>query len=483
MSDPRRSLRGAAARTAVLAALLAASGCASLRSDQPLPAASVAVPASWSAPARADDAPAASAPGSTWWTQFRSAELDALVDAALAHNRDLQAARARLAQARARSASVAAAGAPQLGVAVGAARDKPADAPATGSFVADFRASYEIDAFGRIERGVAAADGRVAAGAFAVEGFRISLQAEVASQYFQALSARDRLALGERSLANAESTLALLQAQARGGAVSGLEVLRQRALVASVRSSLPPLQRTLQQSLGALAVLTGRPPQDLSLANGSSLAGLWLPAVDAGAPSALLRQRPDIRQAEAELGAAHAEVGAARAARWPTLTLSAEGSATSSSLAALLRSGTIGIAATLAATLVDGGRRRAEVGLAEGVRDEGLARYEQTLLVALREVEDSLAAVARSAEQAAHQQQAIEHARAALRLADLRYRNGAVDFSTVLDAQRVLLAAEDALEATTLARFVAAVGLARALGGGWEPASVAALAPAAAAGR
>jgi len=215
-------------------------------------------------------------------------------------------------------------------------------------------------------------------------------------------------------------------------------------------------------------VLTGQPPQGFVVAD-ARLAGLRLPAVAPGLPAQLLQQRPDIRAAEAELAAAHADVAAARAALFPTLLIGIDGAFTGSTLSSALRSGSLAYAAgaSLAAVLFDGGRRRGEVQLSEGRREELVALYEQAILSALRDVEDGLSAVARGAEQATHQQQVIEHARAALRLADLRYRNGAVDFSTVLDAQRVLLAAEDAAESIALARFVAAVGLFRALGGGW----------------
>lgn len=443
--------------------VLAVAGCASVP-PAPLPA--VTVPPSWSA--TGVDA-AALAPTPAWWSAFDSEELTRLLDAALRHNRELQAARSRLAQAHARAVITGAAAAPQLEAGAGVSRDRPTGGTAGTQWRADFAASYEIDVFGRQRSGSNAAGERVRAGAFALEAARLSVQAEVATRYFSVLSLRDRIALAERSLANAESTLALLQTQQRAGAVSGLEVLRQRALVSSVQASLPPLQRQMQQSLDALAVLTGQAPSGLAI-GGTRLAALRLPAVAPGMPATLLQRRPDIRQAEAELAAAHADVAAARAALFPAFSLTADGGARSANLSTLLRSGSLAwnLGAGLAATLFDGGRRQGEVQLSEARRDELLALYEQSILSALRDVEDGLAEVSRGAEQAAHQQQTIEHARAALRMAELRYRNGAVDFSIVLDAQRVLLAAEDAQESLSLARFVGAVGLFRALGGGWS---------------
>jgi len=456
------SSRGLRAFAAFLPALLAGA-CASPPTVAPAPP---SLPPAWDSPFGAADAPL---PTPDWWAGFNSPELTRLIGEALQHNRELAAARSRLAQARARAGVTDAARAPSVQAGVGWAREKESGSASEGLLRADFSASYEIDLFGRQRQATEAALGRAQASAFAMQALRVSLQAEVASQYFQVLSLRDRLALARRSLGNAESMLGLLQTQQRAGTVSGLEVLRQRGLVASVQASLPPLERQLRQSLDALAVLTGRAPQGFAVAE-TRLDALPLPSVQPGLPAQLLQQRPDIRQAEAALAAAQADVASARAALFPTLALTAEAGAKSASLSTLLRSGSLAYAvgAGLVATLFDGGRRQSEVLLAQAQREELVAVYEQSILSALRDVEDALTTVARGAEQAAHQQQGIDHARAVLRMADLRYRNGAVDFSTVLDAQRVLLAAEDAQEAITLSRYGASVALFRALGGGWD---------------
>lgn len=446
------------------AALLLLGGCAS--TPPAPPAAALNMPTAWLG-ASGD----AAAVGLTeaWWRGFGSDELARLLDAALRHNRELQATRSRLAQARALAQVADAARAPQLEAGFGVARDRPRGEHADNLWQADLVASYEVDLAGRRRSAVDAASERVRSGAFALEAARLSVQAEVAVRYFQVLSLRERIALAQRSLAIAESVLALLQRQQQAGALSGLEVLRQQTQVVTVRASVPPLERQLQQTIDVLAVLTGQPPQAFMLGN-ARLAALALPTVAPGLPAALLQRRPDIRQAEAELAAAQADVAAARAALMPTLTLTAEGGASSAALGTLLRSGSLAwsVGASVLATIFDGGRRVGVVAQSTARRDELVAGYEQVILGALRDVEDGLADVARSAEQAAHQQQAIEHARAALRMAELRYRHGAVDFSTVLDAQRVLLAAEDAQESVALARHVAAVGLFRALGGGWS---------------
>jgi NodT family efflux transporter outer membrane factor (OMF) lipoprotein len=266
-----------------------------------------------------------------------------------------------------------------------------------------------------------------------------------------------------------ESLLRLLHVQFDAGAISALEIERQQGLLASVRASIPPIELERQRARDALAILLGRPPQGFSVPPGS-LAAMDMPRVAAGLPSELLERRSDIRQAEANLIAANADINAARAAFFPSIRLTAAGGVASDALSSVLRSGSLvyGIAAGLIAPIFNYGRLEGELDLAKARQDELVHVYQQAILLALREVEDGLAAVQRLTEHAEHQQQVIVHSRAAFRMAELRYRNGAVDFTTVLDAQRVLLAAQAAREEITLSRYIAAIGLYRALGGGWE---------------
>ena len=308
---------------------------------------------------------------------------------------------------------------------------------------------------------------------------QLALQAEVATSYFRVLSATDRLVLARNSLANAEAVLRLVRVQRDAGALSGLELARQQAQVASVNADIAPIEQQRQQALDALAVLTGRPPQALGLA-GTSLASMRLPPVVADMPAHLLVARPEILQAEADLVAANADLRVARAAFFPSITLTAAGGFESASLASLLRSGSVvhALAAGLTAPLFDGGRLRAQQALATAREDELVQVYQQSILTALRDVEASLVAAQRLAEQAAHQRDVIGHADAALRLAETRFRSGAIDFTTVLDAQRVLLAARAAQAATEFERYAASVALQRALGGSGARAATLAAAPA-----
>ena len=418
-----------------------------------------------------------------WWSEFQSPELNRLIAAALEGNRDLKAAGSRIDQARALAQINGANLLPSVGLSAEVARDQRAGAPAAPKHTAGLNASVELDVWGKNRQSNVAALGRVQSSVHAQQSVQLALQAEVASTYFRLLSTRDQLALARNTLSNTEAVLRRLQAQHTAGAISGLEVVRQQGLVASVSASIAPLEQQRQQALDALAVLLGRHPHDLALAT-PSLDALRLPPVAAGLPSSLLAQRPDIRQAEADLVAANADINAARAALFPSLRLTAAGGVESASLAALLRPGSLvyALAAGLAAPLFDGGRLRGQVALTQARQDELVQVYRQAILIALREVEDSLNAAQRLAEQATAQQQVGAHAATALRMAELRYRDGGVDFGAVLDAQRVLLAAQAAQQTITLARYAAAIALYRALGGGSDTAaqgqSMSVLAPA-----
>lgn len=426
----------------------------------------VKLPANWQSPVAE---PSAGPAPTAWWTRFKSPELDGLMEAALEGNRDLKAAASRIGQARA-LARVAGAGLlPEVVALGGASRVKEFDEPRRSSTLSlQLGINFELDLWGRNRQTQEAALARVQGSVYAREFVKRALEAEVALAYFQVLSARDRLAVARSTLNNAESLFKVMQVQFRGGAISSLEMERQQGLIASVRASIPPIELEHQTAIDSLAVLLGRPPQGFSVPPGS-LASVALPGIAPGLPSGLLEQRSDIRQAEANLIAANADINVARAALLPSIQLTATGGVASNALSTLLRSSNFvyGLAAGLIAPIFNNGRLQGEVDLARARQEELVHIYQQTILLALREVESSLVAAQRFAEQAEHQRQLIAHAQAALRLAELRFRNGAVDFTTVLDAERVLLAAQAAQEEITRSRYAAAVNLYRALGGGW----------------
>ena len=405
----------------------------------------------------------------TWWTDFQSQELNRLVAAAIENNRDLKAAASRIAQARALAQIAGANLAPSIGASADVVREKRGGNPRSTRQSASLATSIEPDIWGKNRQSHEAATSRLESSVHAQRAVTLALQAEVATTYFVVLSAQDRLAVAQKNLGTAETLLRLVQAQHRAGAISGLEVARQQSLVASVKADIAPLRQQIQQALNALAVLLGRYPQNLSIAK-TPLDSVRLPQVSAGLPSTLLERRPDIQKAETDLAAAQADIDVARAALFPSIKLTASGGGESASLASLLRPSNVvyAFAAGLTAPIFDGGRLRGQLAVAKARQDELLQVYQQSILLALREVEDSLSALQNLADQAAQQKDVVTHATTALRIAELRYRNGAFEFATVVDAQRVLLAAQSTQESITLSRYAATISLYRALGGGWD---------------
>jgi multidrug efflux system outer membrane protein len=289
----------------------------------------------------------------------------------------------------------------------------------------------------------------------------------VANAYFQVLTLRVRLAIAQENLAIAERVFKVVQARYDNGAASALDLSRQRTTVLSQRASIEPLQVQERQTLSALALLLGRAPQGFNV-QGMALNALVVPAVGAGLPSDLLLRRPDLASAEAQLRAADADVAAARAALLPSIQLSGSTGLASTALLSLANPAfSVGFTASIAQTLFDGGRLRNQVLLSESQRRVLVESYRQAIHVALKEVEDSLASIARDRNQTLAQQAIRDEAQRSLRLAELRYREGVDDLLTTLDAQRTLFSAQDSLAQQQLARLTSVVDLYKALGGGW----------------
>ena len=408
-------------------------------------------------------------PDQQWWSAFGSAELGRLMLDAQSANHDIRAAAARVDQARARARIAAAGLYPSLSGDLGAGRSKSGGSEASNSVSLGLQASYEVDLWGLNREAARAGEAALLSSRFGQEVVRLSLTSDLANSYFQLLSLNDRLRTAEDNLVVARRLLALVEAQKAAGRVSALELERQRSQLASSEAAIAPLRQQRQVARDALAVLLARNPADAPDARGS-LRPLALPAVVSGVPAQLIERRPDVRRAEADLLAANADVNAARAAVLPSLTLGVGGGWQAGTLGALFGSGSgfYSLAATLAGTIFDGGRKRGQVEVASARRAELVENYLLAVRSSFRDVEDAFAGVEEFARQEAQQVEAAAHAREAYRLAELRYKAGAVDFSTVLDAQRTLLAAESAVDQARLARFAAHVGLYRALGGGWD---------------
>jgi NodT family efflux transporter outer membrane factor (OMF) lipoprotein len=415
-------------------------------------------------------------PDAAWWQGFGSTELDGLMAEAAANNRGLKAAVARILQAEAQAKVSGAARLPSVSASGSLSRsdtdfsnaNRP-NAGATTRAQATVQASYQLDLFGQARANAAAAQARVESSLFDRETVRITLFCDVATTYLQLLAVRDRVRLAEERLAVAEELLALVVAQQRIGTISDLELAQQRAAIAAQRAAIPALRASERQSLDALAVLLGRAPQGFDVA-GRTLVGLKLPEIAAGLPSELLVRRPDLRKSESDLAANGFDVAAARAARLPNITLTAQGGTSSGALGDLFSSGTFfnSLTASLAAPLFLGNRLEGQEQAVTARRLELIETYRQNVLAALRDVEDALTASRENALQYGFADEAYRQSLEAYRLADLRYRAGTATFQTVLDAQRGVLQAQEALVQSALARHNAVIGLAKALGGGWD---------------
>ncbi len=456
-------------RTVVVGVVLAAvlAGCATQpRDERP----EVSVPGGWRNALTAE----AGWPSIAWWRGFGSSELVQLIESAELNNRDLAAASFRIAQARANLQVAGASLYPAVDAGGSAGRSQASGrgGSISNSLQASVGVGYELDVWGKNRATRDAAAAALASSGYARETTRITIVADTASAYFQILSLNDRIAVAERQLENTRQLLKLLEIQYGAGAISRFELERQRNVVAAQEASIPPLVQQREQTLDALAVLLGVPPQEVRVAGGS-LAKLLLPPLAPGLPSELLTRRPDIRRAEADLMAANANLDAARAALLPSFDLTARAGLQAATLGQFTGPGGLfwSLAAGITAPIFDAGRLAGQRDAVEARRNELIEQYRQAILVSLRDVEDALVALNQLAAQQAAQERALEHALAAFRLAELRYRAGAQDFTTVLDVQRSLISAESALDPIRAARFAQTVALFKALGGDWSGAA------------
>lgn len=454
--------------TALLAALVLA-GCAT--APAPRPQALPAVPGAFKeADARAKGTPAA--PRGAWWLSFQDPVLGDLIQRADRGNPTLQVAAARLAQARALLKRAEAERLSQAGVSAGAAREatpttsyRPTTQISVGASL-----SYEVDIAGRLAQASSAAALDAREREALLQDARLLLHADVARSYFvlRALDAERTLVQGTAD--TYRDTLRLTERRFAAGDIPELDVARARSELAATESEALALERQRSQVEHALALLLGEVASGFSLAPTPS--AYWQatpPQVPAGLPSTVLARRPDIAAAQSALMAAQARVGVAQAAWWPTLALTAAGGQASPELGDLFRSAarTWGVGALLALPLFDGGRREAGVAQSEAEVDAAAARVRERMLVALKDVEDELAALRLLAAQDEAQARAVGAAARVTVLSETRYRNGLVSQLELLDAQRSELRNRRQALQVRSAQFQSTVGLIRALGGGW----------------
>jgi outer membrane protein, multidrug efflux system len=417
-----------------------------------------------------------------WRDFFTDDRLRELIAQGLENNRDLRVAAANVLQARARygiqradripttslsgtATATNSVGTGQDGAAGGA--ETQSDSYEIYSLSAGFSA-FEIDLFGRVRNLSAAARERYFATEEAQRAARISLIAEIAVAWLSIAADEDQLRLSRETLSAFEQTRTLTQAQFRVGVASELEARQADTNYQAARNDIAVLETRIAQGRNALELLVGAPVKPRLLPQSLGEGEATLLTLPNGLSSQVLLRRPDVLQAERELRAENANIGAARAALFPNISLTATIGTISGALSGLFGTGSFSYTASPAITLpiFDGGRARSNVRLAKATQQAALATYERTIQVAFRETSDALAQRGTIDEQIAAQTARTESAQVAERLSDARYRVGVTSFITALDAKRTAYAAQQQLVTTRLARARNLVELYRALGGG-----------------
>ena len=419
------------------------------------------------------DTEQASWPSVEWWRGFGSSELDGYMAQARGANNDIAAAVARVRQADALAVVAGAALLPTLGASVAALTERQQGTGAAYSKLhqvsPQLTASYLVDFWGKNRAAQSAALATATASRRDQATVELTVMTSVALVYFTSLELQDRLTVADDNVASAEKTLKGLRLQLAAGIATALDVAQQETTVSTLSAAIPPLRQQLQTTLDALAILIDRLPESI---NGSTntLSDLSLPVVRPGLPSELLKRRPDVAEAEAQLIAANANIVVARAAFFPSIELTAAGGFASPSLSTLLRSSSrvYSAAASLTQPIFEGGALRAQLEFAQARRDELVANYTKTILAAFGNVEDALVAVQQSAEQVNRQGTAVAKARRAYQISQAQMHAGTVNILTVLNTETALFSAQDALIQARFAQVQSLVSLFGALGGGWR---------------
>ena len=423
---------------------------------------------------RAQPAEAALQPD--WWRVFGIAELNDLESQVDVSNQTVKAAEARFRQARSLVAQSRSALYPNVGVAAsvttnrlsGNSANRPQTIREYSNLAAPFDVSYELDAWGRIRRSIAAAHEEVQATAADLETVRLSLHAEVAIDYFELRSLDAQKQLLDRTLVAYQKALDLTQNQFAGGLASGAEVAQARTQLETTRAQDVEVEVARAQFEHALAVLAGRTPESLSLAL-APLAGPP-PVIPTGVPSQLLERRPDIAAAERRMAEANEQIGIAQAAFFPTLLLTATGGLQGDSIVNWFTwpSRFWALGPTALQTIYDAGRRRAAQETAAAGYDLTVANYREAALEAFQQVEDSLSTLRTLEREVDAQQVAVQAAERSLELAMQRYTGGLVTYLEVVSAQSIALNNERVAVDLLRRRMDATVLLIKALGGGWD---------------
>lgn len=465
LSPPRHPQRlpRRLARAGALATALVLAGCMNLAPSTERPA--LPVPAQLPAAAPGDAATALP----DWATLLRDERLRRVVEQALQHNRDLRVALLNVERSRAQLRLADADRWPTLSAAfIGNRAPNTAGTQATTLQAGLQVSSFELDLFGRVNNLSQAAAATLLATEAGARATRLALVSQTVAAWLTLAADTEQLTLARQTRSSREQTLQLVSLRAQAGALSDVDLQGARSLLAQAQASVAQLERQVAQDGNALALLVGQPVAPASLPEpGSVVDAQWLAPVPAGASSELLLARPDIVQAEAQLVAANANIGAARAAVFPRITLSGSAGAVSDTLSGLVSSGsaawTLGAQAALA--LFDAGRNQANIRVAEVNRDIVVAQYEKAVQTAFREAADALVAQTAWRDQVTAQQALLAGERERHRLTRLKFDAGAISLIDLQDSERSLASAEQALVQARLGELLNRLALYRALGG------------------
>jgi NodT family efflux transporter outer membrane factor (OMF) lipoprotein len=428
-----------------------------------------------------------------WWTSFNDPKLDSLIARAVASNLDLRQASARIRQARAVVGGATAGLFPQINT-VGSYR-RTGTGPGSGSsasiggtttrptvsrsgssterdlWQAGFDASWELDVFGGVRRNIEATNAQLDAALEDRRDVLVTLLSEVAVDYLMLRASQQQIVISQQNLTAQQRTAELTRQLFVGGLRAGLDVANAEALVATTAAQIPSLESNVQQTIYALSVLLGQqPPALVEELNAVAPVPATPPMVPVGLPSDLLRRRPDVRRAERQLASATARIGVATADLFPRFSLTGTLNVSGDKFSALghwdNRNWSFGPSFTW--PILDFGRIRSNIEIQNAAQEEALYFYEQTVLVALQDVESALVAYGKEQQHREGLAQAVTANRRAVDLSTQLYRQGLTDFLNVLDAQRALLLSENALIQSDSIVAQDLVAIYKSLGGGWE---------------
>lgn len=413
-----------------------------------------------------------------WSTLYQSAELQQLIQSALDNNRDLRLAVLDVAALRAQYQIQRADLYPNLSVDGSGTRQRlPGDLSGSGNSTLTDQygvqvgvTAWELDLFGRVRSLKDASLENYLASEEAQRSTQLALVAQVAQSYLTLVSDRQNLAISEETVAAQEDSLTLIQRRFESGLGTELDVRQAQIALQGARANQASFERQVSQDYNALAVLVGGPLPSLESVNLDSDTLALVAPVPEGLSSALLTQRPDVQQAEHQLRAANASIGAARAAFFPSIQLTGAYGSMSSELSGLFDSGSKAwsFSPSISLPIFSGGRNKANLDLAEVRQDQAVATYEKAIQTAFQEVANALQARDTLARQQQAQQALVTATEQSLTLSQQRYEQGADDYLAVLDAQRTLLSARQQLVTLKLQQLTNETELYRALGGGWN---------------